>query len=203
MKVLEFLGANMNVILPFILGIITTYYAHLTRKSQKLVEKLIDNPKVVASLRNDEVNSSCLIVCIENVGTGTARDVQFQTEFTNLEAISDITLGDIGFIKKGIGYFGSGQKYEFLVNTIRGEDAWNELMQTPLEITITYRDSSGKELHEENAYLDFGIFEKMPLVKSPIGAIAENTKDMAKSSGNMVKATNAIVKELNQYTRRQ
>ena len=213
MEFLNFLNANsgaigvisgaISVIVTIVLAIFTIRYARLTRQSQELVEKLIDNPKVVASLRNDEVNSSCLIVCIENVGTGTARNVRFQTNFS-FQIMGDISLEDIGFLKKGIDYFGSGQKFEFLVNTKRGKEAWEELMQTPLEITITYWDSAGEEHgepHVEKAYLDFGAFENLPLPKSPIGAIAETTKEMVKVTKEMVKATKGIGKELNQSTR--
>lgn len=209
MEFLKFLNDNsgaigvisgaISVIVTIVLAIFTIHYARLTRRSQALVEKLIDNPKVVISLRNDEVNSSCLIVCIENVGTGTARDVRFQTNFS-FQIMGDISLEDIGFLKKGIDYFGSGQKYEFLVNTIMGKEAWEELMQTPLVITITYWDSAGED-HKENAYLDFGAFESVPLAKSPMGAIAGTTKEMVKATKEMVKATNGIGKELNQYTR--
>lgn len=114
--------------------------------------------------------------------------------------MGDISLEDIGFLKKGIDYFGSGQKYEFPINTIRGKEAWEELMQTPLAITITYLDSADEE-HEEKAYLDFGAFESVPLVKTPIEAIVGTTKEMVKATKEMVKATNGIGKELNQYTR--
>ncbi len=169
-----------------------------TEESQKRLEKRLDSPKVVAFLRRDEVWKSCWIVCVENVGTGTAKNVQFQPSNPSLETVSEISLGDIGFIKNGIDYFGSGQKYEFPINTIRGEEAWKELMQTPLEITITYANSADEEL-VEYAHLDFGVFGSVPLVKSPIGSIAETTKEMVKAINEMVKATAKIGKNLNQY----
>lgn len=203
MEFLTFLNDNsgaISVIVTIVLAIFTIHYARLTRRSQALVEKLIDNPKVVASLRNDEVNSSLLIVCIENVGTGTARNVRFQTNFS-IQVMGDISLEDIGFLKKGIDYFGSGQKYEFPINTIIGKKAWEELMQTPLVITITYDDSAGNPQPEEKAHLDFGTFEGLPLVKSPVGKIVETTKDMVKATEKMGKATEEIGKVLNQYTR--
>ena len=202
MEFLTFLNDNsgaISVIVTIVLAIFTIHYARLTRRSQALVEKLIDNPKVVASLRNDEVNSSFLIVCVENVGTGTARNVRFQTNFS-FQVMGDISLEDIGFLKKGIDYFGSGQKYEFPINIIMGKEAWEELMQTPLAITITYLDSADEE-HEEKAYLDFGAFDSVPLVKTPIEAIVGTTKEMVKATKEMVKVTNGIGKELNQYTR--
>lgn len=166
-----------------------------TEESQKRLEKRLDSPKVVASLRNDEVNSSCLIVCVENVGTGTALNVRFDPSYS-FQILGEIALEDIGFLKRGIDYFGSGQKYEFLINAI---GIWDELIQTPLEITITYEDSAGEE-HVENAYLDFGALEKLPLVKSPIGAIAGTAKEMVKVTKEMVKATKDIGRKLNQYT---
>ena len=200
MGILEFVKENKEVLSllgTFATVLITFYYAYRARQSQKLVEKLIDSPKVVVYLRRDEVNSSCLIVCVENVGTGTALKVRFDPSYS-FQIMGEISLEDIGFLKKGIDYFGSGQKYEFLINTIMGAEAWNELMQTPLEIKITYEDSSGEE-HVENVNLDFGVFESVPLVKSPIGSIAETTKEMVKAINEMVKATAKIGKNLNQY----
>ena len=197
MGILEFVKENKEVLSllgTFATVIITFYYAYRARQSQKLVEKLIDSPKVVVYLRRDEVNSSCLIVCVENVGTGTALKVRFDPSYS-FQIMGEISLEDIGFLKKGIDYFGSGQKYEFLINMI---GIWDELIQTPLKIKITYEDSAGEE-HEENVNLDFGIFESVPLVKSPIGSIAETTKEMVKAINEMVKATAKIGKNLNQY----
>lgn len=206
---MDFLGDNsdalsviisaIGVIVAIVLGFFTVRYARLTRQSQELVEKLIDYPKVVAHLRRDEVNTSGLIGCVENVGTGTALNVRFFPD-RSFQIMGEISLGDIGFIKNGIDYFESGKKHEFSINTIMGEEAWNKLMQTPLEIKITYEDSAGEE-HVEDDYLDFGAFESLPLVKSPIGSIAETTKEMVKAIKEMVKATKEIGSELNQYTR--
>ena len=216
---MDFLGDNsdalsviisaIGVIVAIVLGFFTVRYARLTRQSQglveesqkrveesqKLVEKLIDYPKVVAHLRRDEVNTSCLIGCVENVGTGTALKVRFFPD-RSFQIMGEISLGDIGFLKKGIDYFESGKKREFPINTI---GIWDELIQTPLEIKITYEDSVGEE-HVRYDYLDFGAFESVPLVKSPIGSIAETTKEMVKAIKEMVKATAKIGKNLNQYT---
>ena len=196
----------LALIVASLVAVYTIYDRHQVRQSQKRteesqkrLEKRLDSPKVVAFLRRDEVNTSLLIVCVENVGTGTAKNVQFQPSNPSLETISGISLGDIGFIKNGIDYFGSGQKYEFPINTIRGEEAWKELMQTPLEITITYENSADEELVED-AHLDFGAFEKLPLVKSLIGAIAGTAEEMVNVTKDMVKATQKIGRELNQYT---
>lgn len=197
MGILEFVKENKEVLSllgTFATVIITFYYAYRARQSQKLVEKLIDSPKVVVYLRRDEVNSSCLIVCVENVGTGTALKVRFDPSYS-FQIMGEISLEDIGFLKKGIDYFGSGQKYEFLINMI---GIWDELIQTPLKIKITYEDSAGEE-HEENVNLDFGIFESVPLVKSPIGSIAETTKEMGKAIKEMGKATAKIGNNLNQH----
>ena len=197
----------LALIVASLVAVYTIYDRHQVRQSQKRteesqkrLEKRLDSPKVVAFLRRDEVWKSCWIVCVENVGTGTAKNVQFQPSDPSLKTVSDISLGDIGFIKNGIDYFGSGQKYEFPINTIMGKEAWNELMRTPLKITITYENSVDEEL-VEYAHLDFGVFGSVPLVKSPIGSIAETTKEMGKAIKEMVKATKEIGSELNQYTR--
>ena len=185
----------------------TVYHNHQVRQSQKRteesqkrLEKRLDSPKVVASLRNDEVHpSSLLIVCVENVGTGTAQNVQFQPD-RNVRLLSHIWLEDLGFIKNGIDYFRNGQKYEFIINTIIGEAAWNELRQTPLKIAITYENSAGEKQPEEHAYLDFGAFQSVPLPTSPIGLIAGTAKEMVEVSKGMIRAINGIERKLNRYT---
>ena len=214
--IIEFVKNNIIEVLTLIVvslvGGFTIYHNYRTRQSQKRVEesqkrveesqkrveKLINSPKVVASLRRDEVNPSCMIVCVENVGTGTALHVRFDPSYS-FQIMGETSFGDIGFLKKGIDYFGSGQKYEFLINTIMGKEAWNKLMQTPLEIKITYEDSSGED-HVENANLDFGAFEDVPLPTSPIGSIAGTAKEMVEVSKGMIRAINGIERKLNRYT---
>ena len=205
MGILEFVKENKEVLSllgTFATVLITFYYAYRARQSQKLVEKLIDSPKVVVYLRNDEMYpTSFWVVCVENVGTGTARNVRFQPDRNIPLQIGDIGLEDIRFIKNGIDYFGNGQKYEFIIQTYRGEEAWNELTQTPLKITITYENADGKELVEDS-YLDFGAWDGVPLPTDPIGSIAKTLKqDLVTVAKDMVKATKDIGKELNQYTR--
>ena len=211
--IIEFVKNNLDVLTLIVISVVggfTIYHNYRTRQSQKRneesqkrveesqkrVAKLIDIPKVVVSLRRDEVNTSGLIGCVENVGTGTALNVRFFPD-RSFQIMGEISLGDIGFIKNGIDYFESGKKREFSINTI---GIWDELIQTPLEIKITYEDSAGEE-HVRYDYLDFGAFESVPLAKSPIGAIAETTKEMVKAIKEMVKATQKIGRELNQYTR--
>lgn len=205
----------ISVLGNIVLISITFYYARLARRSQelaeesqkrveesqKLVEKLIDSPKVVVYLRNDEMYPTTFwVVCVENVGTGTARNVRFQPDRNIPLQIGDTGLEDIRFIKNGIDYFGKGQKYEFIIQTYRGEEAWNELTQTPLKITIRYENADGKELVEDS-YLDFGAWDGVPVPTYPIGSIANTLKqDMVTVAKDMVKATKDIGKELNQYT---
>ncbi len=218
MGILEFVKNNiidiidvLTLIVISLVGGFTIYHNYRTRQSQKRneesqkrveesqkrVEKLIASPKVVVSLRRDEVNTSWLLICVKNVGTGTAKNVQFQPSNPSLETVSGIPLGDIGFIKTGIDYFVSGEEYKIPINAI---GIWDELIQTPLKIKITYEDSAGEE-HVENVNLDFGIFESVPLVKSPIGAISGTAKEMVNATEKMVRATKDIGRELNQYTR--
>ena len=202
MGILEFVKENKEVLSllgTFATVLITFYYAYRARQSQKLVEKLIDSPKVVVYLRNDEMDpTSFWVVCVENVGTGTARNVRFQPDRNIPLQIGDIGLEDIRFIKNGIDYFGNGQKYEFIIQTYRGEEAWNELTQTPLKITITYENADGKELVEDS-YLDFGAWDGVPPPTYPIGSIAETTKEMVKAIKEMGKATAKIGNNLNQH----
>lgn len=192
MKILEFLNDNsgaigvivsaISVSVTIVLAIITTRYARLTRQSQELVEKLIDSPEVVVFLRPHETHLNCVMLCIENVGTGRARDVQFKTNF------SSIPLEEPNFLKNGLASLERGQKIEHFLVSVIGK--LEELKQTPLEITVTYTDSKGRNRKDRNRKdrnrfqefrLDFGELEGLSSIgKSPLVEIANAAKNINK-----------------------
>lgn len=191
MKILEFLNDNsgaigvivsaISVSVTIVLAIITTRYARLTRQSQELVEKLIDSPEVVVFLRPHETHLNCVMLCIENVGTGRARDVQFKTNF------SSIPLEEPNFLKNGLASLERGQKIEHFLVSVIGK--LEELKQTPLEITVTYTDSKGRprdpdfrlDSDDPDFRLDFGELEGLSSIgKAPLVEIADAAKNIDK-----------------------
>ena len=159
---------------------ITGYYADLTRQ----MLKANNTPEIAISLRPHEAYIHCVMLCIENIGTGAARNIQFQTDLS-FKPDGDRALEEVGFLKKGIGYLGPGQKIEhFLVSVIGKLD---ELKKTPLEFTVTYTGAmKQKQKYEHTFYLDFGEDEGLATVgKTPLYEIAEAVKEIKKDLHNV------------------
>ena len=176
MEIIGWLNANDGAIIgivTIVLVIITSYYAHLTRKQLRTG----NTPEIAISLRPHQAYIHCVMLCIENIGTGAARDIRFQTELS-FKPDGERALGDVGFLKNGIDYLGPGEKIEhFLVSVIGKLD---KLKETPLEIGVTYTDSVKlKRRHERTFCLDFGEDEGLATVgRSPLFEIAKATKDI-------------------------
>ena len=125
-----------------------------------------DKPEVVVFLRPHAASVQCLMLCIENIGTDTAYNVQFGTSavrnapfITSSPKLSDAKLlKENYFLQKGIGCFGPGQKIEQFLISLR-EELPEELKQ-PLQISVTYTDSLN-HTHENRYTLDFGDFESL------------------------------------------
>lgn len=130
-----------------------------------------DKPEIVVFLHPHPSSVQTLMLCIENIGTGTAYDVQFGTGASRAAPFIQpaSNLGDVRLLKKnnslqkGIGCFGPGQKIEqFLISLIGGLP---EELKQPLQISVTYTDSLNRPY--ENRYaLDFGEFESLVHIDS-------------------------------------
>ena len=165
-------GAIIGVATLFLMGI-TAYYAYLTRQ----LLKANDTPEIAISLRPHEISVNLVMLYIENVGTGAAHDVKFITDPSSLPSL-DIPFEKIGFLKSGIRYFEPGRKIEqFLVNVI---GKFDELKQTQLKITVTYKDSTNHK-REQIFHLDFSEGVGFSQIGSPpLYEIAKATKEIQK-----------------------
>lgn len=178
MAIIEWLNTNDGVVIGIatvLLVGITGYYAYLTWR----LLKANNTPEITISLRPHEAYIHCVMLCIENIGTGAARNIKFQTDLS-FKPDGEISLGEVGFLKNGIDYLGPGQKIEhFLVSVIGKLD---ELKKTPLEFGVTYTDSVKlKRKHERTFSLDFGEDEGLSKVGgSPLFEIAKATQDIQK-----------------------
>lgn len=142
-------------------------------------------PNVVVFLRPNDIHLNLFMLCIENVGTGPAYNVEFDTDLS-FKPDGNIPLEDIGFLNKGITYLGPGEKIEhFLVSSIGNLE---NLVKTPIEMSITYWDayrdsktdnSSKSAPYEREICLDFGEFEGLSRAgKAPLDIIADATKSI-------------------------
>lgn len=178
MGIIGWINTNGGVIIAVatvVLVGITGYYAYLTWRMLKSG----NTPEIAVSLRPHEAYIHCVMLCIENIGTGAARNIQFRTDLS-FKPDGERALEEVAFLKNGIDYLGPGQKIEhFLVSVIGKLD---ELKKTPLEFDITYTDSvKQKEKYVQTFSLDFGEDEGLATIgKSPLFEIAEATKGIQK-----------------------
>ena len=139
-------GAIIGIATVVLVGI-TICYTYLTWR----LLKANDTPEIAISLRPHEAHINLVMLCIENIGTGAARNLQFATNPSSIPCL-DIPFEKIGFLSSGIAYFEPGRKIEqFLVSVI---GKFDELKQIQLNITVTYNDSANRK-HERPFSLDF------------------------------------------------
>lgn len=183
MGIIEQLNGNSGAVIAIatiVLVGITGYYAYLTRR----ILKANNTPEIAISLRPHNAYIHCVMLCIENIGTGAARNIQFQTDLS-FKPDGESALGEVGFLNKGIDYLGPGQKIEhFLVSVIGKLD---ELKTTPFEFSVTYTDAlKQKQKYEHTFYLDFGEDEGLATIgKTPLYEIAEAVKEIKKDLHNV------------------
>ncbi len=175
MGIIEWLASNIYAILIFIavvFAVIISWRLYLknrllqTANEPENIEKplTIDKPNVVVFLCPHATCVQCLMLCIENIGTEAAYNVQFGTGSTPfLNTLSsnisnEKVLKKNNFLQKGISCFGPGQKIEQFLITLK-EKLPEELKQ-PFQISVTYNDSINNTY--ENRYpLEFGEFESL------------------------------------------
>ena len=176
MGIIDWLNTNSGVIIAIatvvLVGVIG-YYTYLTWR----LLKANNAPEIAISLRPHEAHIHCVMLCIENIGTGSARDIQFQTDLS-FKPDGERALEEVGFLKNGIDYLGPGQKKEHFLVSVIGK--LNELKETPLDIGVTYADSV-KSTHQRAFHLDFGENEGYARVgKPPLFEITEATQKLQK-----------------------
>ena len=175
MGIIEWLTSNIGVIFIFIvvvLAIIIIWKVYLrdrllktTNEPEKIENPLIiDKPNVVLFIRPHATCVQCLMLCIENIGTEAAYNVQFGTGSTPFLNTSSSNLGDVQFLKKnnllqkGISCFGPGQKIEQFLITLK--EKLPEDSRQPLQISVTYTDSMNN-IYENRYAIDLGEFESL------------------------------------------
>ena len=182
MEIIDWLNSSSGVIIIFtivVLVIIISWYLHSRRRPSRTanetenISKLesTEKPEIVVFLRPHPSSIQCLMLCIENIGTGTAHNVQFGTGasgtapfITPASHLSDVKfLKKNNFLQKGINCFGPGQKIEqFLIHLTAG---LSEELKKPLQISVTYTDSLS-HTYEHRYTLDFSDFESFVSIDS-------------------------------------
>ena len=126
------IGALITAIATVVLVCITAFYAWVTRQMRLDAQK----PEITVFLRPRELDIGRMVLCVRNIGEGPAKNIQFT-------CITDTSIDDISYPEfiKGIPYLASGQKIEDIIEPITVRDQLIVSVQTPIGITVTYKDS--------------------------------------------------------------
>lgn len=143
----------------------------------------MDKPEIVVLLCPHPSNVKCLMLCIENIGTDTAYNVQFGIGasgaapfVTPASNIGDLkSLKNNHFLRKGIGCFGPGQRIEQLL--INLTDRLPKELKHPFQISVTYTDSLN-HLYENKFALDFINFESLLPIDSEIEKLTSELRSL-------------------------
>ena len=138
-------GGIITAFATVVLAGITFWYAHLTRK----ILKVSDTPEVriylVQTYQGQTYHGSSfftLDLCIENIGTGFARDINFSGDFTSILTQHNQTLAGYADIKNGRKHLGSGSQIRI---PILFEYQQSDLPEKIYKAIVDYKDSRGKE----------------------------------------------------------
>ena len=159
-----------------VLAIIGGWYLYSRRRGLKTAGdseniRQPEKPEIVVFLRPHAASVRCLMLCIENLGTETAYNVQFGTGASRTAPFltPSSNFGDANLLKKnnffqnGIGCFGPGQKIEQFLISLKEE--LPEELKHSLQLSVTYMDSRNHR-YEHRYTLDFGEFESLVHVDS-------------------------------------
>lgn len=159
-----------------------------------------EKPEIIVFLQPHASCVHCLMLCIENIGTGAAYNVQFGTgvsspdpsitpasNFSNVEIINKNN-----FLQNGIGCFGPGQKIEQFVTSLI--DGLPEELKQAIQVSVTYSDSLNYP-YENNYVLDFSEFESL----ARINLIKENAPS---DYGTLLDVIQLICNQVTDYIER-
>lgn len=176
LNVADLIVGVVMVVVTITLVLITRRYVLLTGElveSNKEFVKSSNKPEILVYLRPDNDNFLCVNLCVENVGTGLAYNVNFTPGDPSFAPDDVISLGDIGFIKNKIDYWGPGHKVETFLTSVVGKQSLFE--QEPFKIDVTYEDSE-KTPYERSFSLDFKQWENIGKVPSNLSKIVKTLK---------------------------
>ena len=159
----------LTFITTLILAGITLWYVILTRQMVKISQEMLNvsnTPEVRVFLTPGTrmINLSTLDLCIQNIGTGFAFDVEFSGNFESFQVEFNVeTLAELDIIKNGISHLGPDKRYQIPVYyDYKPED----LPEKILTINVVYKDST-KKVHTETFHLNFRKVEDYPQIGDP------------------------------------
>lgn len=162
-----------DLVVSIIMVLVTIALVFITRRYVILTGDLVkstNKPEILVYLHPDEENIVCVNLCIENIGTGLAYNVEVTPDDPSFAPDGDLSLGELGFVKKKVDYWGPGHKIETLLASVPGKQDLFE--RGPFNIDVTYEDSENTR-YKKSFSLDFKQWENLSRVPSNFSKIAD------------------------------
>jgi hypothetical protein len=146
-------------------------------------------PEIAIYLYPHEGALNCVLLRIENIGSGPAYQVRLNTD-RPFQTEDGIDLREVGVFRKGLNFLAPKQRVEhFLVNII---GKFEKLIESPLRISAEYKDGLGTQ-HKQEFVLDFGELQDLSrLGTPPLYEIATSTKKIQDDLGKLATGFNKL-----------
>jgi hypothetical protein len=159
-------------------------------------------PELAIYLHPLEGSPNFIILRIENLGAGPARQIKLATN-RPFETAHSIDLRELGIFRKGISYLAPRQRVDHFLVSLIGK--LEELVKQPLLIAVSYNDAVGKT-HEQEFVLDFGEMENLAWIgMPPLQEIARSVKQLQEDVSKVATGFNklkVLTEPLANYNRR-
>ena len=167
---IEIISTVVIAIATGALVFVTRQYAKATERYAEITEKALkaaDTPDVKVYLSRSSGGGTGLYtldLCIHNIGTGVAYDVEFTGEFLSfIPQLSTDPLVEYGIIRNGISFFSPGKQCRIVLFF---KYQHSDLPQRTFDVVVNYRNSVG-EKHDRKFELDFTKAEDYPQIADP------------------------------------
>lgn len=165
----EFISTVVITIATVTLVIVTWQYAQATKRYAETTEKALkaaDTPNIRMYLSQSSVGSTVytLDLCIHNIGTGFAYDVEFSGKLLSFQPQhGNIPLAAYSIMLNGISHFAPGKQCRI---TLLFQYERKNLPQGTFDVVVSYKNSAGEKL-ESPFTLDFNKVEEYPQIADP------------------------------------
>ena len=178
---IDFLNVNDGAIIAFatlVLVGITLWYVIETMRMRRTTQEMLkvsNTPEIQVSLyRIRSWREHTLNLCIQNIGTGFAYDVEFDGDILSIQ-LRYGTLAENEIMKNGISYLGPGKRYQIQLD-FKYKEGELDIPEETRSIDVKYMDSA-KNKENKSFSLDFAKAEGYHQIGDPaLDSIAESLR---------------------------
>ena len=191
---IEIISTVVIAIATGALVFVTRQYAKATERYAETTEKALkaaDTPNIRVYLSQSSAGGTVytLDLCIHNIGTGFAYDVEFSGKLLSFRPqFTNTPLAAYSIMLNGISHFAPGKQCRI---TLLFQYEQKDLPQGTFDVVVSYKNSAGEKL-ESPFTLDFKKVEEYPQISDPslysiassLRFIYEHFLDMKKERDN-------------------